>query len=201
MRRSSLANRSEMVLSCEGTVRADLMQWQSAIRDLSRSHGEGDLALRRKRGEAHAEVGDLDRQLRISKPRSVAIWPNRASHVPLRCLARCSVEDRDILQASPRASRRTGRTAHPESVNLAAWRVSLVPALPPDIDVPAVLSLLQDEAIAIQGGGPRLPQHVWAPTLSLGYVGKGRPQSGEVFVPANRPPFDWVILSMCWKLK
>ena len=42
--------------------RADLMQWQSAIRDLSEAinQGEGDPTLRKKRGVAHAEFGDLD---------------------------------------------------------------------------------------------------------------------------------------------
>ena len=112
--------------------RADLMQWQSAIRDLSEAinQGEGDLALRRKRGEAYAEVGDLDRAIEDFQ---AALGSDLArtdrAHDPLRCLARPQSAgriERHITSISACFIERARQNGTPESVNLAAWHASLL---------------------------------------------------------------------------
>ena len=192
--------------------RADLMQWQSAIRDLSEAinQGEGDLALRRKRGEAHAEVGDLDRAIEDFQAAlgSDLAEPTARMFLCDALLARSGPEDRETYYKHLRVLlERARQNGTPESVNLAAWHASLVPALPPDIDVPAVLSLLQDKAIAIQPQRYDFLSTYGTLLYRSGDIAGARDalnRAMSLYPRQTGPggtPFDWVILSMCcWKL-
>jgi WD40 repeat protein len=192
--------------------RTDLMQWQSAIRDLSEAidHGQGDLALRRKRGEAYAQVGDLNRAIEDFE---AALGDGLADPTArmLLCdalLARGAPGDRETYYKHLRMLIEHARqNGTPDEVNLAAWHVSLMPDLPPDIEVRAVIALLQDKAIAMQPQRYEFLSTYATLLYRAGDIAGARDafkRAMSLFPRDSGPggtPFDWVVLAMCcWQL-
>jgi WD40 repeat protein len=192
--------------------RADLKQWQPAIRDLSEAinQGEGDLMLRKKRGEAYAEVGDFDRAIEDFQAALGSDLTEPTVRVLLcdALLARGGPGDRETyykhLRTLIEGARKNGT---PESVNVAAWYASLLPDLPADIDLTALIALLRDKAVAIQPQRYEFLGTYGTLLYRAGDIAGAREALNRAMSLYPRDtgpggtPFDWVILSMCcWQL-
>jgi len=192
--------------------RADLMQWELAIRDLGEAinHGDRDPRWHQMRAEACAEVGNLDQaiddfQAALESDPALTIAREELCDA---LLARSRPGDRETYFEHLRMLiERARHQDTPENVNSAGWYASLLADSPTDIDLSALLALVHAKAVAAEPQRYDFLSTYGTLLYRVGDAAGARDALDRAMslYPRNTgpggTPFDWVILSMCyWQL-
>jgi WD40 repeat protein len=192
--------------------RADLMQWELAIRDLGEAinHGDRDPRWHQMRAEACAEVGNLDQaiddfQAALESDPALTIAREELCDA---LLARSRPGDRETYFEHLRMLiERARHQDTPENVNSAGWYASLLADSPRDIDLSALLALVHAKAVAAEPQRYDFLSTYGTLLYRVGDAAGARDALDRAMslYPRNTgpggTPFDWVILSMCyWQL-